>query len=427
MSIGGYENTSRVVMATPAGMVKVERQPFVKTDWYPTGVLTLIAGRAGEGKSTLALADVAAGTQGVLDGDYQGKQLTVAITAPEDSKPMQVARLKAAGANLERVYFLDVASVVDGETLETKPVIPNDLPQIRERLREIGATLWVIDPLTALIGGDTNRRDDVRAALDPLHVTARDLGIAIVGVLHFGKGGGYASDKISGSHAFRDVARSVLLVAHDDDTDEHVITVDKSNYSNAAGKSWSFHLLDAAVTASDGTEVHVPRVSDMTETTTTVGEIINRDTSTSEDGSDAESWLRAFLLDEDRAGSAPAREIIDAATRDGFSKATIQRVGQKLCTKESGGFQGKWTWTLKDQGSHQGSQGSHVLKHENYENYGRPGENYVTPSGSNVVSLHPADEHGGKLNCSTHGRIVDPVTHVCPKCWVIAHPGEAMP
>ena len=38
--------------------------------------------------------------------------------------------------------------------------------------------------------------------------------------------------------------------------------------------------------------------------------------------------------------------------------------------------------------------------------------------GATVIDLHP---ELGKLNCSTHGRIVDPVTHVCPKCWVIAH------
>jgi hypothetical protein len=395
---------TRVVLVTPASQVAVERQVFVKTDFYPLDVVTLIAGRAGEGKSTLALADAAAATQGTLPGDYVGQRLTVALTATEDTKSMQTARLRAAGADLDRVLFLDIGNQVAGETLESVPHIPEDLDQIRQTLIDHGVLLWIIDPLTALVSGDTNRRDDVRAALDPLHALARELHIAVVGILHFGKGAGYASDKISGSHAFRDVARSVLLVAHDDDSGEHVVTLDKSNYSQAAGKSWAFQLTDTPVTGSDGEIQHVPRVTGMVETDTDVNTIINREMVSAEDDdrTEGERWLEDYLTGS--GGSAPAKQIITAAVSDGFSKATIQRAGKKLCEKSSGGFQQPWAWTLRE-GSHQGSQGSHSLESENDENNA---ENL----GSNPRALCPFH----------HAELVD---GTCPECSQIAAEGRA--
>lgn len=391
--------SKRVVLLTPASQVAVERQAFVKQDWYPLDVVTLVAGRAGEGKSTLVLSDAAQATLGSLPGEYEGQQLTVAVTATEDTKSMQRARLEAAGADLNRVLFLDVANMVAGESLEAVPRIPEDLPGIRQTLIDSGAVLWIIDPITALVGGDTNRRDDVRAALDPLHALARELHISVVGILHFGKGAGYASDKISGSHAFRDVARSVLLVAHDDDTGEHVVTLDKSNYSQAAGTSWSFQLVDTPVPSTDGTVQHVPRVTGMTETDLDVGTIINREITTpgdDDDRTEAERWLTDYL--QSAGGSAAAKAIITAAVSDGFSKATIQRAGKKLCEKSSGGFQQPWTWTVKE-GSHQGSQGSRSPERENDEN---DGANLADP----VTLLSPV--------CPDHN--VSLIDGQCPEC-----------
>ena len=117
---------------------------------------------------------------------------------------MQKARLQAAGADMNRVLFLTVDDTRDGNTVSTGLQLPDDTATLRDTLREHDVKLLVIDPITSCIDGNTDKRDDVRRSLDPLAATAQELGIAIIGILHFNKGGGYASDKVSGSHAFRD-------------------------------------------------------------------------------------------------------------------------------------------------------------------------------------------------------------------------------
>jgi hypothetical protein len=95
-------------------------------------------------------------------------------------------------------------------------------------------------------------------------------------VMHFGKGQGNASDKVSGSHAFRDIARSVLLLAVDDETEQRILTVDKSNYSQRSA-SLAFSVDSASVATDDGEIAVVGRAHLIGETLLTVHEIVNRE------------------------------------------------------------------------------------------------------------------------------------------------------
>lgn len=147
---------------------------------------------------------------------------------------------------------------------------------MRDTLREHDVKLLVIDPITSCIDGNTDKRDDVRRSLDPLAATAQELGIAIIGILHFNKGGGYASDKVSGSHAFRDTVRSLILVAKDDETGECVVTLDKSSYTPQQGASYKYTLAPRFITDDDGERMEVPIIAGFTPTDTNVNEVINR-------------------------------------------------------------------------------------------------------------------------------------------------------
>jgi hypothetical protein len=93
--------------------------------------------------------------------------------------------------------------------------------------------------------------------------------------MHFGKGAGNASDKVSGSHAFRDIARSVLLLAVDDETNERILTVDKSNYSQNA-PSLAFEVASATVMTDEGENAVVGRAHLIGESQLTVHEIVRR-------------------------------------------------------------------------------------------------------------------------------------------------------
>lgn len=343
---------TRRALVTFPDQVQVERPLFLKADWYPLDVVTIVAGRGGEGKSSLVLADVAAGTRGDLVGDVTGRARTL-ITAPEDAKGLQKARLIAAGAQGGQWAFLDVNRVdEDGELFDSTPVLPHDLHIIGDALYEFGANLWVIDPITSVIPGDLNKRDVVRAGLDPLTKLARDLHISVVAIMHFNKGGGTASDKLSGSAAFRDVARSVLLVAHDKDSDERVITVDKSNYSEAAGKSWSFRLDSAEVADEAGETMSVPRAVVVGETQTSVEEIINR-TPEGADGDEDRNAAQEFIIDylEGAGGEAKAGEVLKAGHGAGFSDTDLKNARKRLkspkVVSRKSGFGSGWVWAIE--------------------------------------------------------------------------------
>ncbi|MFC2696823.1 MAG: AAA family ATPase [Bifidobacterium dentium] len=346
---------ARHAIVTPAAGVRVERPRWLDSPLIPLGVITVIAGRAGVSKSTFSIDRAAKATRGRLDGDHRGRPVTVAFSAIEDGEAMQAARLRAAGADLDRVLFLGIAE--DGAASGMR--IPQDLPIIREVLASHDVKLWVLDPITSIIDGNTNKRDDVRRALDPLAALASDLGMAIIGIAHFNKGGGYSSDKLSGSHAFRDAVRSMLLIAKDDATGDCVLTVDKSNYSTAAGLSFSYALSSTQVRDDDGEAMEVPTITGFMKSERSVDEIINANVQRAEkvttqggtDTADCDSWLLNYLED----GPAPLSQIAEDArkcspgyTRDQL-KAARKRLGGKIDAISDPDHQGRgrsFLWRL---------------------------------------------------------------------------------
>jgi len=315
--------------------VRAQRPSFLKTDWYPLGVLSLVSGVGGIGKSSLVLADVAAGTRGELPGDYDGKPVKALITATEDDKGLQSLRLKAAGADPDRWGFLDITDTTGGYDYTAPLRLPSDQSLVRQSLIDFGARLWVIDPLSAALAGDLNSDKDVNDALVPLAALAEELNIAVVIVHHFSKGGGRASDKIKGSGAIRDRCRSALLVAADSETGERVITCDKSNYSDTAGQSWAY-TLESAQVADDNGEVSAVPVAHVTgSSSVSVSDIINRASTTEEDLEERTScatWLDNWLRSPSAGGCLLAKEVYSAAKTGGcdYSKSTVHRARRSL-------------------------------------------------------------------------------------------------
>ncbi|MBT1176996.1 AAA family ATPase [Bifidobacterium callimiconis] len=298
---------------TPASKISKKAPRFLDNPMIPTGVITLCAGRAGESKSTFCLYRASLATKGQLEGDWKGTPCNVVISGIEDSQSMQRMRLEAAGADLDRVMFL----TMDGHSGVS---IPDDLDTLKPLFRERDIRMWMIDPITSAMDGDSNKRDDVRRALDPLAQFAEELDIAIVGILHFNKGGGYASDKISGSHAFRDVIRSLLLIAKDADNGDCVLTIDKSSYTTAQNTSYSYALHGVDIADDDGKTFSVPTVSGFMPTDRTVGDVINKNMTMDAPTERAEKgeviqWLTDFLQD----GPAPFEEIRKAAKEEGYT------------------------------------------------------------------------------------------------------------
>lgn len=349
-------NITRRVYSVPASSVTTVGQKFLKKDWYPLDVVTLVSGKPGEGKSTIVLGDVAAATRGNLVGDKPGA-LTVAISATEDSRSMQVMRLKAAGADLDRVHFLSLGvfnedgEIVDGEG--NIPALPQYAYEVKDELQRIGADMWVIDPLHNLIRGDITNAEDVRNALDPLTALARDVGISVVCIGHFTKGAGAARDKVAGSYAIQGVIRSLITVAQDPETPRAgVLTIGKSNYSTGVGTSWEYKLESVNIPDDNGNLVSVGRAVFGNVTDKTVEQIINRPIRSDERPDDVEeafSFLMSHL--EENGGSDTVKRVYRAAKEAGVPEGAIKRAvkqSEGAVTRQKGGYGKAWEYRLTD-------------------------------------------------------------------------------
>lgn len=193
--------------------------PEVETEGrIACGMVSIAAGREGSGKSSFGIWLAAKITRGTLPGAHYGTPRRVYYLATEDSwKHTLVPRLIAAGADLTMVARIEVV-VNKGATVTLS--LPDDVELLTQSIIDHEVALVVIDPLmsTMSAGLDTNGTRDVRTALEPLAAMADQTGAAVVALAHFNKATGLDSlTRITGSGAFKDIARAVMVFAVDPD------------------------------------------------------------------------------------------------------------------------------------------------------------------------------------------------------------------
>jgi len=352
---------SRQVLITPAALIQSRRQKWLWQDRIPLGTVTIFAGRGGEGKSTFALHIGSEAIRGNLAGDLHRQSTSVLVVSHEDDwATVMKPRLVGAGADPDHVYKVAVRVTIDETTHETVPALPIDVELLRSAIRETGARVLIVDPITSTIGGDMHKVADVRRALDPLALLAQEEEVAVIALMHFNKGAGNVSDKLSGSHAFRDLSRSVLLFATDDETGQRIVSVDKSNYSAERGSSFAFNLRSVDVDTDDGSTTSVAQVEYLGDSDVSVADIINR--SPDSDDHDERNAAQAFILDflaELPNSECPASDVIKAARAAGFSENDMKNARRRCrdprVESRKSGFGGGWVWGLE--GVTQGAEG----------------------------------------------------------------------
>ena len=200
-----------------------------QTDWLwevnptegriPLGELSIFGGREGLGKSTLTSWMAAQVTKGTLPGDLYRSPRSVVIVAAEDSYTRTIIpRLMAAGADLDRVFRVDV----EADKIATTLNLPADIPALEKLIVKENVALVIVDPLTSALEetADLNSYGEITNALWPLAHMAQRLGdVAIVGIVHVNKSGAKdAGNLVMGSRAFNAVARAtIMVIKHPDD------------------------------------------------------------------------------------------------------------------------------------------------------------------------------------------------------------------
>lgn len=332
------EDLNRAATAMPAvrllrgDAVKLEPVRWAWRGFLPLGMLTILGGAPGCGKTTIAMSLAATVTRGGAwpDGSRCTAAGDVVIWSGEDAHPVIAARLKAAGADMTRVHFVDGITGGDGEAFDPG----RDMLLLEATAEALTAPrLLILDPIVSAVAGDSHKGAEVRRSLQPVVDLAQRLGCAVVGITHFSKGtvGRDPVERVTGSIAFAALARLVLLASKvkadpaDEGEPRRLLLRAKSNIGpDDGGFAYALERLEVAP------NVEGQRVQWLEPLEGTARELLadaEADPAGDDDGGarDCAEWLREFLA----AGPVSAREVKRCADEAGYAWRTVQRSMRK--------------------------------------------------------------------------------------------------
>lgn len=339
----------RTVQLRRASEIVPQAITWLWDDWLPAGKLTILAGTAGTGKTTLALGLAATLTAG---GDWPDgkpcKKIGNALVWSSEDNPDDtlVPRLIASGADVSRCYFIDGISE-NGQSVPFDPA--QDIIELHNAAEKIGGvSLLIIDPIVSAISGDMHRANDVRRSLQAVVDFAEVHGCAVIGITHFAKGGAGKSpqDRVIGSQAFGALARMVLVAAKEEDGTKRVLARAKSNIAPDDGGV--AYRLDLATIGGGIEATHVVWDGVIQGTAREILGDVEHDES---EGGDNQGDLQQMLIDllTDNGGKMPAKMVKAEVSDAGYSWTSAMRIKAKLgieSVKEQGSKTSGWNWHL---------------------------------------------------------------------------------
>lgn len=347
----------------------------------PAGELSIVSGKGNVGKSPFTLWLAAQISVGKMPGDWEGEPGNILIYASEDSIAHTIVpRLKAAGADMARVGFLQ-GTISEDDDSDMPLDWELDLPEIVGEMDESEVRLLIIDPLLSVTTGDANSTSDMRKSLDRLVTAAHHTGAVIMGITHFNKsgGGGDANNAQSGAAVFRDAPRSVFHFAEDKSSGTRVLSQDKNNLGRMEGLiSYTYDMQSVEVLVSGEYESY-PAFRFTGQSDVSVDDILKQakqtgggvggagssgsgldgDGSFNSSGSrldDAVQWLTSYFeeLEPHEQFGVPAamrQDIISDAAKAKYPQATLDRARNKMgCIKSEkviGGMKNQQYWVYR--------------------------------------------------------------------------------
>jgi len=331
----GGENQEKRPVLVSLSQIEPEAIRWLWEGYIPLGKITLLDGDPGLGKSLLAL-DLAARTSTGLpmpDGAPAGGSGGVVLMAVEDSpSDTLVPRLKAIGADLDRIALLEGVAGPEGTSLPTL----NDIEVIEVAARKVSAKLLVIDPLMAYLGPEINphRDRDVRQVLEPLGKLAERLELAVLIIRHLNKlPGGSPLYRGGGSIGIIATARCAFLVGRDPQAEERrILAPTKCNVGP----------MPPALAFTIEADENVPRICWEGRSEYKAGDLISV-----QNDHGALDEAREFLEEILSSGPVETSQVTREARKVGISERTLRRAKKALRVKvQKNGFQGKWIWSL---------------------------------------------------------------------------------
>lgn len=317
--------------------------------YIPAGMVTMLDGDPGLGKSLLALDLAARVTRGQpMPGDPEAslkEPRGVVVLSAEDDRARTIRpRLEAAGADLDRAAVVDLCEA-DGTTRDPA-ITPSDLAAVEAAIRKVEAALLVVDPLVAYLPDaiNANRDHDVRRALTLLKDLGEHTGCTVIAIRHLRKSpSDNAMYRGGGSIGIIGAARAAYLMAPDPDEpggNRRILAPTKQNVGPLPN-SVAFRVVVDGLGS-------LPRLAWEGPSHHTAASL---SALTAKDAKDSERERAADLLAELLAdGPMPATEVQRHAAEAGISERTLDRAKAvlRIRSRPTGrpGQPGVWVWDL---------------------------------------------------------------------------------
>ena len=362
---GLQESTGKEVRLCLLKASEVRMKP-VRWLWpsvLPQGKLVILAGDPGLGKSQVSLYVAAivskGGTWPVLgEGCESGK--VIILSAEDGAEDTIVPRLKAAGADLERVHIVQAVRQRDG--LERHLDLTSDAQLLRGEVERLGnVRLIIVDPISSYLGKvDSHRNTEVRAALNPLVELAEDVSACLLCVTHLNKSSANALSRVTGSIAFVASARASYVVTKDEQDPERRLMLPLKN--NLA-KDTSGFAYTVEETGIDGGITTSKVIWEAELVTVSADEALAPTSDRQTIRKAAEDFLHEELKD---GNEVACNDLYERAKAQGISQKVLWSIKEKLGVAASkSSFSGGWAWRLPiglTPEDSQGSQDSQNLK-----------------------------------------------------------------
>lgn len=307
--------------------------------YIPNGLVTLVYGDGGIGKSTALLAVATALSLGVpLPGQssiVKGKTIILSAEDPPDT--VLVPRLQSLEADLTQI----IAPLEFDAEGRANPMVLDEcgMESLYRQAVKVGARLIVIDPALAYFEAtkDTNSALDVRAFMRALAKVAHDAECAIVLISHTNKSSASAAQyRAVGSKQFVDASRSAIYAVADPEDPNNCALIHTKHNLSPKGKTLGYTWRDGVfgwtgesdLTAADAAEV--PKATKIKK-----GAI-----------DEAKAWIIETLEQE---GEVKALEMYEGAKLNGINAAALKRAKEDLKDKVRSNKRtdGSWTWSLR--------------------------------------------------------------------------------
>lgn len=340
------------VILTAASSIAPEAVKWLWPGYLAAGKFHILAGPPGVAKTTLAGAICSAfPVGGVLpDGSRAPLGDFVVWTGEDDLADTLIPRLLVAGADLNRVHFVQGARDENGKL---RPFDPScDMPVLAEALRGRNVKILILDPVVSAVAGDDHKNSGTRRALQPVVDLAAEVGCAVIGISHFSKGtqGRDVVERVTGSLAYGAIARIVLAVAKTTPEDaidgfDRMLVRAKSNIGPDGG-GFRFRVEQVPVPGHSGmfaSAIHWgPAIEGHARDILAAVEVTG-DPEEHSATAEAADWLRD-LLDP---GPLKAGDVQKQARAAGINEKPLRtarvRLGIKPCKRS---FSGGWWWAL---------------------------------------------------------------------------------